>query len=114
MIDIEKINKDHGIDDFSRMTVFASEFVRLEIENRSVAEKNKVENFEYFVGAWRIANRIKQNLARTVPIIKNDPIFQYLDGIVENFVENGGETGFSDKFLMDYIDRIFNFSFEYR
>ena len=114
MITIEELHEKMGIDDFARMRCLAFEFANTSFlnENRnSISFSAFIDIFQYVIRVSDLARKIQKELSDSVPEIKNDLFFEYLNEKIEN------SPDFSilhEKEIRELLSRVDNFVFEYR
>lgn len=114
MITIEELHEKMGIDDFARMRCLAFEFANTSFLNpnrSSISFSEFIDIFQYVIQVSDLARKIQKELMYSVPAIKNDLFFKYLNERIENSPDF---SILDEKEIQEFINRVDNFVFEYR
>lgn len=114
MVTIEELHKKMKIDDFVRMQCLAAEFVNKSFPNRSsssISFSAFIDIFQYVIRVSDLARKIQTELRDSVPSIKTDQFFEYLDEKIGN---SSDFSMLNEKEIEEFVNRVDNFVFEYR
>ena len=114
MISDAELYEKMGIDDFARMKCHAFEFAHkcfLTENSGSISPREFIDAFEHFLKVCEIAHKIQKELGNSVPEIRKDQFFEFLEEKIENSIDF---SDFDAKKLNEFTDRVFNFCLEYR
>lgn len=114
MITIEELHEKMKIDDFVRMQCLAAEFVNKSFPNRSsssISFSEFIDIFQYVIQVSALARKIQKELMDSVPSIKTDSFFEYLNEKIEN---SSDFSMLNEKEIEKFVNRVDSFVFEYR
>jgi len=101
MTSLEEFHKQHGINDFSLVSVNAWDFYTKMIKK----EGNPNEHMENCMAVLRIAHKIKDDLTPICYSIRKDPYFDYLDHFWSEFFNNLPEIDYSEAELREFVEK---------
>jgi len=110
MMSLDEFHKQHGINDFSRMSVYAWDFYTKMIKK----EGNLNEHMENCMAVLRLAHQVKDDLSTVCESIKTDPYLDYLNHFWSEFFNNLPEIQYSEAELREFVEKTDTFIQTYK